>query len=307
MGLSNVDNAIGCRNSRHDAPVTRVAECLRSEVQRGDTAADVQAERSISGEKSRGHYRAATGDHVIALPSLAELIPVSPCSHFGPLRITDTDQLQTFAHARESDVFRRHAQLRVAKQPLALLDRFPSFFDRSEIPSLTRATNYPQPALVPVERKSASNGEVLDYFVRAEVTVAEEAGRIHELFALVHTLSADVRRDDAGLEDVARRYRHDVLIQYREVGVLSRSDGAHHMLLESSVRSPDRHRLERFVARHALLRIPAAVGPAGGIGARYRAVKRDEGIDVFNGKIGAVRNDYTGVEQRAPRVRTTNA
>src|SRR6185437_1791171 len=159
MGLSNVDNAIGCRNSRHDAPVTRVAECLRSEVQRGDTAADVQAERSISGEKSRGHYRAATGDHVIALPSLAELIPVSPCSHFGPLRITDTDQLQTFAHARESDVFRRHAQLRVAKQPLALLDRFPSFFDRSEIPSLTRATNYPQPALVPVERKSASNGK----------------------------------------------------------------------------------------------------------------------------------------------------
>ncbi|HEY5087089.1 MAG TPA: hypothetical protein VII66_07030 [Gemmatimonadaceae bacterium] len=70
----------------------------------------------------------------------------------------------------------RHAQLRATEEALALFDRFPSFFDGSEIPALARATHNPQPALVPVERKTAPDGKMLDYFVRAKVIMAEQAG-----------------------------------------------------------------------------------------------------------------------------------
>src|SRR6185312_10701405 len=189
---------------------------------------------------------ASSGHDVMPLAPFTELIPVSPRRHFGALRISNSNEFQTFGHSREPDVFRRHAQFRVAKQSLALFDRFPSLFDGSEIPSFARATHYPQSALLSIERQTTSDGEMLDYLVRTEVVVAEETGRVHALFAFVNTLATDVRREDTGLEDVARRYRHDVLIEHGEVGVLAGGDGPHHVLLEPGIRGPDRHRLESF-------------------------------------------------------------
>src|SRR6185503_7128218 len=77
-------------------------------------------------------------------PAPSELIAVSPRRHFRPLRRADPDESQSLAQLREPNVLRRHPQLRLGEQALALLDRFPPLLERREVPPLARLAHDPQ-------------------------------------------------------------------------------------------------------------------------------------------------------------------
>ncbi|MEO6864478.1 MAG: hypothetical protein ABI229_03405, partial [Gemmatimonadaceae bacterium] len=80
----------------------------------------------------------------------------------------------------------------------------------------------PEPALLPVEREATSDGKMLDYFVRAERAVAEKAGGIHELLALIDGVSVYIGCDDARLEYVVAGWDgHHILIQHCEISTLT--------------------------------------------------------------------------------------
>jgi hypothetical protein len=98
----------------------------------------------------------------------AELVTVTPGRKLGSLRLPDPNQLQAFAQPREADVVGRDPLPRVAEELLALLDRFPPFFERREVPLLALATNNPEAPEFLVERQAPSHGERLDHLVRAE-------------------------------------------------------------------------------------------------------------------------------------------
>src|ERR1019366_7500191 len=130
------------------------------------------------------HYHApdendAARNHREMFPSPpVELIAIPPRRHLGTPRLTHPHQRRALLHSREPDVVRRHAKLRVAKQPLTLLDRLPSLLERTEIPSLTRAAHDPQAALRGVERQATADREVLDRLVLPEARMTENAGGI---------------------------------------------------------------------------------------------------------------------------------
>ena len=167
---------VGCRNSRYYATVANRCESLDGHVDERGTAAREQAQRRIAGGDRANRHGAARGDHVVPPPAAAELISITPCRHFGTLWASDSHKLESLAHAREADVVRRHAERRASEETLTLFDRLPAFFQRSEIPAFARSTDDPQPALLLIEREPASDGEMLNYFVRAEVAMTEQAG-----------------------------------------------------------------------------------------------------------------------------------
>ncbi len=134
------------------------------------------AELQPAGDERASDYCGAGGICEIFSAPSAELIPISPCCHFWPQRIADPYELEPFTHACEADVIGRHSQLRAAKQSLALLDRFPSFFERCEVPARARLAYDPESSLLSIECQAASNGKMLDYFVRAKIAMTEEAG-----------------------------------------------------------------------------------------------------------------------------------
>ena len=100
--------------------------------------------------------------------SPAELVTVSPCSKLRALRFADANQFQAFVQLREADVVGRDAFLRVAKELLALLDGFPAFFERREVPLLAFATHDPQAPAPLIEREPPADRERLDDLVCAE-------------------------------------------------------------------------------------------------------------------------------------------
>ena len=64
------------------------------------------------------------------------------------------------------------------------------------------------------------------------------------------------------------------------------------LLLERGVRRPERHAAQRFLARHPLLRIPAAGRPVvAHPGARTAAWNGDERIHLLHREVAAVRDD----------------
>ena len=79
------------------------------------------------------------------------------------------------------------------------------------------------------------------------------------------------------------------------------------LFLEAGEGRPDRHRLERFLARHRLLGKPAARRPVVVVLARDGGVERVERIHALDREVAAVRDDDAGVEQRPPGVRAERA
>ena len=112
----------------------------------------------------------------------------------------------------------------------------------------------------------------------ATISVAEGSNETTRIIltaiGFVHHLAADPRGDDVRGEDRLERRAHDVLVEYVEVGVLAGRQRSDVVLLERGERGPDRHRLERLVARHALLGIPAARGPVVRVLTRHRGSER---------------------------------
>ena len=98
----------------------------------------------------------------------AELVPVSPCSKLRALRVADANQFQAFVHLRQADVVGRDAFLRVVEELFALLDGFPSFLERREVPLLALATHDPQAPAPLIEREPSADRERLDDLVGAE-------------------------------------------------------------------------------------------------------------------------------------------
>ena len=118
-------------------------------------------------------------------PAPAELIPVSPRRKLGSERFANSYELQPFTDARHSDLVGGRAKPGGAERTLAFLDCLPPLFYRCQIPALTLAADYPEPALCGIEGESPPDGEVLDDFVGAQRGVTKEAGRVHDrnLFA----------------------------------------------------------------------------------------------------------------------------
>ena len=100
--------------------------------------------------------------------------------------------------------------------------------------------------------------------------------------------------------------REDVVGQHDEIRVLAGLERAERILLPRRVRVPARERANRFLARHALLGLPASILAAarpprdGGV----EAVKRARALDR---EVGAARDDDAGREQGAPGVRARGA
>jgi hypothetical protein len=105
----------------------------------------------------------------------SELIPVTPRGELWPQRLSDADQLESLGKSRETDVFRGHAFVRVAKQPLAILDRFPTFLEWGEIPPLARLAHHPEPAAPLIEGQPSPHWERLDDFIRAQRVITKQA------------------------------------------------------------------------------------------------------------------------------------
>jgi hypothetical protein len=117
-------------------------------------------------------------DYVLPASS-PELVAVTPRRELRPLRLADSYELETLAESGEPDLISRNPELRRTVRPLTLLDRFPPFLDRREVPALAPPAHDPQASLRGVERKPAPDGKMLDRFVGSELRVAEEARRVH--------------------------------------------------------------------------------------------------------------------------------
>ena len=137
-------------------------------------------------------------------PAAAELVAVPPRRHFGAHRGPDADELQPLPDARQSDVLRGHAQPRVRELSFALFDRFPSLFDRREIPALALSAHDPQSPTRRVEHEAAADREMLDHLVRAETRMAEDAGGVHREFKL-HGETHGVQRNAPRMSPAAAR------------------------------------------------------------------------------------------------------
>ena len=107
-----------------------------------------------------------------------KLVSVPPRRHLRPLRLAYAHQGRAVSDPREPDVVRGDPKPRVAKRPLALLDRFPPFFERREVPALARAAHDPQSSLRGVERQATADRKVLDRLVGSEAGVTEDAGGV---------------------------------------------------------------------------------------------------------------------------------
>src|SRR5205823_2562652 len=107
-----------------------------------------------------------------------ELIAVAPRGKLRAQRLPDADQFETLVQSSEADVFRRDALSCRTEASLAILDGFPAFFERREVPTLALATHRPQAAFGGVEGQPSPDGERLDDRIRAETGVAKDAVRV---------------------------------------------------------------------------------------------------------------------------------
>src|SRR5689334_382033 len=80
---------------------------------------------------------------------------------------------------RESDLVGGRAKPRVTIEALTLLDRFPAFLGRSQVPLPATTTHDPEAATLGVECEATADREVLDGLVSLERRVTEDAGGIH--------------------------------------------------------------------------------------------------------------------------------
>src|SRR5438067_9723517 len=78
---------------------------------------------------------------------------------------------------------------------------------------------------------------------------------------LVHRATSNIRCDHVSAEYFDRRNDHDVAVEDDEIRELARRERARELFLEPGVRGPNRHRLERFLARHRLLGEPSTRRP----------------------------------------------
>src|SRR5205823_13947879 len=100
------------------------------------------------GPSHDGHGRAQHNRTAAASP---ELIAVAPRGKLRAQRLPDADQFETLVQSSEADVFRRDALSCRTEASLAILDGFPAFFERREVPTLALATHRPQAAFGGVE------------------------------------------------------------------------------------------------------------------------------------------------------------
>jgi len=138
-----------------------------------DTRANSGCNRS-----TRDRRRARTNHHA-ALEPAGEDAAVAPCSEFRPQRRADSNQLRAVSEGGKPDVVRLRPKPPRAKSPFALLDCFPSLFDRSEIPARTVRAHDPEATFGGIEREPAADGKCLDRVVAAEGPMAVQARGVH--------------------------------------------------------------------------------------------------------------------------------
>src|SRR5688572_19693195 len=95
----------------------------------------------------------------------------------------------------EPDVVGGHPEARSAKERLALLDGFPPFLDRREVPLRATETHRPEASLRCIEGNSPPDREVFHDIVGAESSGAEQARAVHRsrLATLLRLPSAPAR------------------------------------------------------------------------------------------------------------------
>ncbi len=119
------------------------------------------------------------------LPSFLEVASISPCREFRSKRRADSYEIRSLADLREPDLIGRRADDRPAKKSLAFFDRFPSFFDGSEVPSAAFRTDCPKASFRFVECELSAYRKMFDRLVLTERRMTEDAGRIRRLEAEV--------------------------------------------------------------------------------------------------------------------------
>jgi hypothetical protein len=167
--------AFAVADSRYDAPqpVLEVGYLRVIEDEPGRSEREPEGEPEERNSYNPRCYRRPLNDFLAT--SSPELIPVTPRSELGSLRLANPDQLEAFVQTCQPDLISRDAKLRPSVRPLAFLDRLPALFDRRKVPTRAFPAHNPQPSLRGVERESAPDREMLDGFVRAELGMTEKA------------------------------------------------------------------------------------------------------------------------------------
>src|SRR5262249_37401233 len=136
----------------------------------GDRAADDQRAE---------HTDAAADEQHLPAPTATELIAVAPGGEFRTQRRTDADEGEPIAELGETDVVSGNAAARVAVELLGLLDCFPAFLERRQVPPLALRAHDPEPPFGGIECQALPDRERFDRLIRAERFVAEQARRVH--------------------------------------------------------------------------------------------------------------------------------
>jgi hypothetical protein len=119
------------------------------------------------------------GLHQLLPASSTELIPVTPGGELRTERLSNTNELDSFAQSCQANLIGGSAKLGAAVCALTFFDCFPPLLDWREVPSLTLTADDPQPALRRVECETTADRKMLYGLVSAEIRLAEETGRIH--------------------------------------------------------------------------------------------------------------------------------
>src|SRR5207248_7531461 len=114
-------------------------------------------------------------------------------------------------------------------------------------------------------------------------------------------VAADESQDGRDVLDAILRTREHILREHDEVRVLAGLERAELAFLARRVGIPARERAHRLLARHALLRLPAAI-LAAPRAPGDRGVETVERARAFDREVGAAGDDDAGLEQRAPRI-----
>src|SRR6185312_6390973 len=104
---------------------------------------------------------------------------IAPGGEFRPQRRPDSNQFRAVSEGGKPHVVRLSPKAPRTKSPLALLDCFPSLFNRSEIPARTVRTDDPQATFGGVEREATADRECLDRLIAAEGSMAVQARGVH--------------------------------------------------------------------------------------------------------------------------------
>jgi hypothetical protein len=128
-------------------------------------AADGRAHGDSPSDDGADRTDARACDDHLAASAPAELIAVPPGGELRSEWLTDAHELRSVAKSGKSDLIRRSAQSRTTIEPLGVLDGFPTFFERREVPSLAGGAHDPQPTFGCVECEPATDREMLDGLV----------------------------------------------------------------------------------------------------------------------------------------------